>query len=80
MGTLERSQHYVPLKELVADDEQDELYFDIVEELGRALNTGDRILDQTADEADDQKGPESTEGQQLDAEAQKLADRLDELW
>ncbi|KAF5239932.1 hypothetical protein FANTH_9767 [Fusarium anthophilum] len=48
--------------------------------------------DNEADGADDQKGAESsrsrpgtgpdqsTEGQQLDAEGQRLADKLDELW
>ncbi|KAF4443626.1 hypothetical protein FACUT_1154 [Fusarium acutatum] len=92
MKTLETSQCHISLEELVADDERDELHCDIVNEFDRALNTGDSTLDQAADEVDEQKGPESsrsrsgtgsdqpTEEQQLDAKAQKLADKLDELW
>ncbi|SCO34467.1 uncharacterized protein FFNC_03848 [Fusarium fujikuroi] len=64
----------------------------IVNEFDQALNTGECTQDQAADEADNQKEPEysrsrsgtgsdqSTEGQQLDAEAEKLAKKLDELW
>ncbi|KAF4494079.1 hypothetical protein FAGAP_9804 [Fusarium agapanthi] len=92
MKPLETSQCYISLEELLDDDDRDDLHFDIVNEFNRALNTRDRTLDQAADEADDQRGAESsrsrpgtvpdqsTEGQQLDAEAQKLADKLDELW
>ncbi|KAG7411795.1 hypothetical protein LZL87_002074 [Fusarium oxysporum] len=88
METLETSQCHISLEDLVADDERNELDFDIVNTFDRALNTGDRIPDQGVD----QRGPDSsrsrsvtgsnqsTEGQQLDAEAEKLADELEELW
>ncbi|PNP82562.1 hypothetical protein FNYG_04271 [Fusarium nygamai] len=68
METVETSQYSIDLEELVADDELDELHLDIIDEFDRALNTRDRTLDQ------------STEGQPLDAEADKLADKLDDLW
>lgn len=88
METLETSQCHISLGDLVADDELNELHFDIVNTFDRALNTGDGISDQAVD----QSGPDSsrsrsgtgsnqsTEGQQLDAEAEKLADELEELW
>ncbi|KAF5644661.1 hypothetical protein F25303_5857 [Fusarium sp. NRRL 25303] len=92
METLKTSQCRICLEELVVDDERDELHIDIVNEFDRALNTVDSTLDQAADEADEQRGPESSirrsgtgseqsmEEQQLDAKAQKFADKLDELW
>lgn len=92
METLKTSQCHISLEELVADDERDDLHLDIVNEFDQALNTGDCIQDQAVDEVDDQKEPESsrsrsgtgsdqsTKGQQLDAEAEELAEKLDELW
>ncbi|KAG5754548.1 hypothetical protein H9Q69_003739 [Fusarium xylarioides] len=92
METLKASQSSIDLEELVADDELDELHLDIINEFNRALNTGDSTQDQAADEADDQKEPESSRSrsgtgsdqtpkeQQLDDKAQKLADKLNELW
>ncbi|KAF5548020.1 hypothetical protein FMEXI_4971 [Fusarium mexicanum] len=72
-----------------ADDESDDEADD--ESDDEADDESDDEADE-ADEADDQKGAESsrsrpgtgpgqsTEGQQLDAEGQRLADKLDELW
>ncbi|KAF5721413.1 hypothetical protein FGLOB1_274 [Fusarium globosum] len=92
METLKTSQCHISLEELVAKDERDDLHLDIVNKFDQALNTGKCTQDQAADEADNQKEPESStrrsgtgseqsmEEQQLDAKAQTFADKLDELW